>query len=146
MWPYCRSDQIEGIFGLGAPSHEGLIHGVLERLITAFRWDDGSTEHPHTLDIDMLALYIDGPHIYVALHAHEVAGRGGRYSMLTGTFLGDDPMLTHLLGQKDLTEGIIDLVCSRVIKIFTLEVDLRTISFAQTAGMVEGAGSTYVVT
>ena len=46
--------------------------------------------------------------------------------MLTGTRLRDNAGLAHLLGQKALADGVIDLVGARVGKAFELDVDLRT--------------------
>ena len=146
MWTYCRADEVEGIFGTLAPCHERLIHSVLERLITTLRWDDGSTEHLHALDIDMLTLNIKCAHIDIALHTHERAGGSGGYTMLACTRLGDDVVLPHLLRQQDLPKGIIDLVRPRVVEVFALEVDLRAILLAEPTCVVEGAGATYIVT
>ena len=146
MLAYCRADEVEGIFGTLAPGRERLIHSVLERLIATLRWDDGSTEHLHALDIDVLTLDIKCAHIDIALHTHECTGGSGGYTMLACTCLGDDAVLTHLLRQQDLPEGIIDLVRPRVIEVLALEVDLRTISLAESARVVEGAGTSYIVT
>ena len=72
------------------------------------------------------------------------AGGSGGYTMLACTRLGDDAVLTHLLRQQDLPEGIIDLVRPRVIEVLALEVDLRTILLAESARVVEGAGATHI--
>jgi hypothetical protein len=45
--------------------------------------------------------------------------------VLTRTCFRDNAFLTHPLRKQALAETVVDLVCARVIQIFTLEIDLR---------------------
>ncbi len=43
--------------------------------------------------------------------------------MLARTGLGNDPLLAHAQGQQGLPQGVVDLVGTGVVQIFTLEPD-----------------------
>ena len=37
---------------------------------------------------------------------------------------GNDPLLAHFLCQQDLSQHVVDLVCTGVVQVFPLQVDL----------------------
>ena len=43
---------------------------------------------------------------------------------LSGTGFGNDPLLAHFLCQQDLSQHVVDLVCTGVVQVFPLQVDL----------------------
>jgi hypothetical protein len=45
--------------------------------------------------------------------------------VLTRARLGDDALLAHLLSEKRLADGVVDLVRAGVVQILALEVDVR---------------------
>jgi hypothetical protein len=73
------------------------------------------TQHLHALYIGVLTLYVGSTHKYLTLHVHQCADSSSGYTMLTSTRLCDDTGLTHLLGQENLTDGVVDLVGTGVV-------------------------------
>ena len=50
--------------------------------------------------------------------------------MLPGTSLGDDARLAHAGSQQRLSENVVDLVRSRVVEVFSFEVDAGSTALA----------------
>ena len=95
------------------------------------------TQHLHTLHVGMLALHIGGTHEHLALHVHQGTDCGCGHTMLSGTCLSDNTRLSHLLGQQNLTDGIIDLVGTRVVQVLTLQIQLTAVLLAHALGEIE---------
>ena len=95
------------------------------------------TQHPHTLHVGVLSLHIGLAHENLTLHVHQRTDGGSGHTMLSGTRLGDDARLAHLAGHQDLSDGIVDFVCSGMVEVFTLKIQLATVSFTQAAGVVK---------
>ena len=58
--------------------------------------------------------------------------------MLAGAGFGDDPRLAHLLGQQALAQGVINLVGTRMVQVFALQVNLGAAQiFGHPFGIVE---------
>jgi hypothetical protein len=106
---------------LGDPVAERLIDGVFECLGTRLDRHHLGTEQPHPRDVERLPRGVDGTHVDDAFEAEQCAGRRRRHAVLTGTRLGDDPGLAHLLGEQSLTQDVVDLVGSRVVQILPLQ-------------------------
>ena len=51
--------------------------------------------------------------------------------MLAGAGFGDDALLAHAPGQKNLTHGVIDFVRPGVKQVFPLEIHFRSAQFAR---------------
>ena len=85
----------------------------------------------------MLALYIQGSLIDHAWHVHQCTHRSGSYTVLSGTGLGNDTLLAHLLGQQNLTDGVVNLVCSSMVQVLTFQIQLTAILLAHSAGIVQ---------
>ena len=57
--------------------------------------------------------------------------------MLTGSCLSDNAGLAHLLCHQNLADGIVDLVCSCMVQVLTLQIELATIFLAHAFGIIE---------
>ena len=58
--------------------------------------------------------------------------------MLTGSRLGDDTRLAHLLRQQDLSDGVVDFVGTRMVQVLALQVQLTTVLLTHALGIVQG--------
>ena len=85
----------------------------------------------------MLTLHICSTHKDFALHIHQGTDGGCCHTMLTGSCLGDNTGLAHLLCHQNLADGIVDLVCSRMVQVLTLQIELATIFLAHALGIIE---------
>ena len=65
--------------------------------------------------------------------------------MLSGTRLGDDAFLTHLLCQEYLTDGVVNFVSTGVVQIFALQIQLATVFLTHALCQIEGRWSADVV-
>lgn len=144
--PHGGTYDVESVGGMAAPVAYGLAAGVGEGHVAgAYRVYLGA-QHLHALYVGVLTLDIGGTHEYLALHAHQGAYGGGGHAVLAGTGLGNDARLAHLLGQQNLTDGVVDFVCSGVVEVFTLQIQLATVLLAHAPGVIQGRGAPYVVT
>ena len=57
--------------------------------------------------------------------------------MLSGARLGYDACLAHLLCYENLSQGIVYLVSTGMVKVLTLEVQLAAILLTHTLGKVQ---------
>ena len=94
----------------------------------------------------MLAFYIRFSHVDDTFHVHQGTYGGSSYAVLSGTGFGDDAMLAHAACQKNLSDGVVNLVSSCMVQVFTFEVELAAILFGKPAGIVEWGRTSYVVT
>ena len=97
-------------------------------------------EQPHPEDVERLAFDVDVAHVDVALQAEQCRGGGGGDAVLTGTGLGDEPVLAHPLGQQGLPEHVVDLVRSGVVEVLAFEEEAHTELFAEAVALGEGEG------
>ena len=65
--------------------------------------------------------------------------------MLTGTCLCDDTGLAHLLGQQNLTDGVVDLVGTGVVQVLTFQIEFTTVLLTHSLGVVQGRGTSHIV-
>ena len=108
---------------VGDPVAHRLVDGVFESLASRFDRDDGGPEQLHTRDVQRLPLGVFLPHVDDTFQSHQCRGCRRRDSVLPGTRLGDDSRLTHAGSQQRLSENVVDLVRSRVVEVFSFEVD-----------------------
>ena len=127
-----RADDVEGVVDIGDPVAHGLVECVFERLAARFDRHHGGAQQFHAVDIGALALDVFAAHVDHTFQAITRADRGGGHAVLSGAGLGDDARLAHAFGQHGLADGVVDLVRTRVVEVFTLEVNLRAAQF--TAG------------
>ena len=65
--------------------------------------------------------------------------------MLTGSRLCNDTGLAHFFCHQDLADGVIDLVGSCMVKVFTLQIELAPIAFTHSTGIIQWRGSAHIV-
>ncbi len=100
----------------------------------------------HTKNVERLTTDILSAHKNVALHAKQSSNCRRGNSMLTGTGFSYHLLLAHATGQQDLPYSVINLVCTSVVQVFTLEVNLCTAKMlSQSAGKIKRAGTTHII-
>ena len=66
--------------------------------------------------------------------------------MHAGAGFSDDALLAHALGKQRLADRIVDLVCTGMVEVFALEVNLRAAAMlGQALGVIDRAGAPDVV-
>lgn len=83
-----------------------------------------STKKSHAKDIQSLTLHILGPHVHNTLQTKPCTYSGCCNTMLSRTCLSYYPFLPYAFGKKCLSNGIVDLVGTSVIKIFPFQIDV----------------------
>ena len=128
---------IEGILWVTAPVADGLRAGIAQSHIAGANRVHLGAQHLHTFYVGMLALHIGGTHEDFALHIHQGADGGSGNAMLSGTGFGDDTGLSHLLRHQNLSDGVIDFVCTGMVQVLTLQIELAAILLAHALGIIE---------
>ena len=139
------TDEIVGGVHVGDPVPDGLAGGVLQGGGAPFHRHHLRAQEPHALHVHPLPGHVHTAHVHMALHAEERAYRGGRHAVLTGTGLGDDPVLAHAPGKQDLADGVVDLVGARVVEVFPLEPYVAPEVLREPPGMGQRCGPAHVV-
>ena len=99
----------------------------------------GAPQQFHAVDIQGLTLNILLAHEHLALQAQSSGNGCCRNTVLTCASLGDDPLLTHMLGQQSLPDGVIYLVGTGVIQVFPLEKYTRAADLVRPSpGFIQG--------
>ncbi len=68
-----------------------------------------------------------------------------RHTVLTGTGLGDEPGLAHPLGEKRLTDDVVDLVRTGVVEILALQEQAQTEFLTEAVALGQARRTTGVV-
>ena len=127
------------------PIANSLVSGILQRHVSTGHWHHSGTQHLHLLYVDVLSLHVGLAHIDYALHIHQRTDCGGGHTVLSSTSLGNNASLAHALGKQHLADGVVDFMCTGMVKVFALEVDFAAIALAEPFSQVERRGSPYVV-
>ena len=143
--PHRRADDVKSVGGMAAPVADGLRAGIAQRHITRTDGMHLGSQHLHTLHVRVLTLHIGGTHKHLALHVHQRTDRRCGHTVLSGASLCDDAGLAHLLGQQDLADGVVDLVGTRVVQVFTLQIELTAVVFTHALGIVERRRAAHIV-
>ena len=136
---------VERVGGMTTPVTYGSRAGVGERHVACADGVHLSAEHLHAFDIRVLPFHVCSAHEHLAFHVHQRTHRGRSHAMLPSTCLGDDACLAHPLGQQDLSDGVVDLVCSRVVQVLTFQVEATAVLLAHAACEVKRRRTAYVV-
>lgn len=139
------TDDVVGSVEVDNPGAEGLVDSITEGAAAGVDGNDGSTKKSHTEDIESLTTDILGTHVHDTLHA-ELGANGSRGdTVLASTSLGNDSLLAQTAGKQDLTESVVDLVTSSVVKILTLQPDVGTADMLrQAVSKMKAAGAAHV--
>lgn len=78
-----------------------------------------TTKHPDPEDVELLSPDILGSHVDITLKTELCTDGSGSNSVLTSTSLGNDPLFTQSLSEKDLSDGIVDLVRTSVVQVLS---------------------------
>ena len=135
-----RADHVVGVFDIGHPVAQRLVHGVLQRARAGCDRRHLGAQQLHAEHVRRLPLDVGRAHIDDAGKAEPRRDGGRGHAMLAGAGFGDDPRLAHAPGQQDLAEAIVDLVRAGVVQLVALEIDLRAAEMlGQPLGEIERA-------
>ena len=115
---------------VGHPVAHCFVDSLLEGGLSRGHPHDLGAQKAHPRHVERLAFHVHRAHIDDAFHPRACAHRGGGNAMLAGTGLGDDPALAHPAREKNLPQGVVDLVGPGVKEILAFEVDFGTAQFA----------------
>ena len=130
---------------MAAPVADGLTAGIAQRHVSCAYGVYLCAQHLHALHVCVLTLHVGSSHEYLALHVHQRTDRCCCHTVLSSTRLRDDARLTHFLGQQNLSDGVVDLVGTRVVQVLTLQVELAAVLLTHALGKVERRGPAHVV-
>ena len=109
------ADAVVGVMDPAGPFDHGLIHRVLQSSGAAGDGDDLRTQQTHPVHVQRLPDGVLFAHEHHTFHIHQCRCGGGCHTVLTGTGLGNEAGLAHLLGKERLTQHIVDLVGAGVV-------------------------------
>ena len=128
------------------PIAHGFADGILKRATPRIDPCDGRTEQSHPEDVQRLPLHVFGSHIDFTLKPEHRRDSGRRHPMLAGPGFSDDTRLLHSLGEKPLSDRVIDLMGSGMTEIFAFQIDFRSPQpFRESLRKVERRGPSDVV-
>ena len=145
MRPHGGADDVERVRRVATPVADGLVRGILQRLVAALHGINLRAQHLHAFHVDALPLHVRRAHIDPARHVHQGADGGCGHAVLPRARFGDDAFLAHGPCQEDLPNSVVDFVCPGVVQVFTLQVELAAVFLAHAAGKVEGRRPSHVV-
>ena len=128
-----------------APVADGFVGGIFQCPVARLHRSHLCSQHLHPLHVHMLTLHVESSLIDDARHVHQSTYCGGGHAMLTSSCLGYDTLLAHLLGQQNLSDGVVDFVCAGVVQVFAFQVKAATIFLTHASGQVEWTGAPHIV-
>ena len=137
MWSHGGAYNIECVFRVAAPVAYRFRAGIAESHVACCYRMHLRAKHLHTFYVCMLALDICLSHEYLTFHVHQGAYRSSRHTMLPSTCLGYNTCLAHFLCHEYLSNGIVYLVCTCVVEVFTFEIQAASILLAHALGEVQ---------
>ena len=120
-----------------APVAYGFRTGIAQCHVTGADRMYFCAQHFHAFYVCVLTLHIGSPHKHLALHVHQCTHRRCGHAVLSGSRLCDDAGLTHFLCQQDLSDGIVDLMGTRMVQVFALQIHLTTVLLTHAFGIIE---------
>src|SRR5574344_1158099 len=130
MRTYGRTYDIESVGWMATPVADSLVGGVFESPVARLHRSYLRSKHFHSFNVGVLALHVESTLIHHARHVHQCAHRSRSHTMLSSSRLGDDTFLSHFLGQQNLTDGVVDLVGTRMVEVLALQIELASIALA----------------
>jgi len=133
-----RTNAIDLGYGILKIRLERCIDCILERLGSPGHLHDGRTQNLHPAYVRSFFLDINRTHVNITLKTEQGGCSGKGNPMLTGTGLCDHLLLSQLLGQQRFSDTVIDLMCSGMVQVLTLEINLSSSDcFTQPSCMVD---------
>ena len=102
-------------------------------------------QHLHAFHVWALALHISSTHIHRAWHIHQCASSSSSHAMLSSTRFGNDTSLSHLLRYENLSQRIVDFVSTRVVQVFSFQIELTAILLTHSLGKIEWGRATHII-
>ena len=121
-----RANAVEGIFHIGHPVAQRVIHRVFQCAATGGDWHHFCAQKLHAKHIWRLALNVMRTHIDHTFQTKFGTNRSGGHPMLTRTGFGDNPAFSHATGQDNLAQDIINFMRTGVVELISFQIDLRT--------------------
>src|SRR5205085_466500 len=107
------------------PIAHRLVDRFLQGGLAGVDRDHFGAQKSHSSDIERLSLHIGGAHVDHALAAESGGHRRGSYAMLAGASLGNNATLPHPAREKNIVQGLVDLLPAGMLQILTLQINLR---------------------
>lgn len=139
-----------GGFYVGDPVSDCFRGGILEGRGTGGDGPDLCTQQLHSEDVKGLTFHVLGAHVNDAFEACTGTDGGCGDAVLSCAGLCDDALLAHAFAEESLAQGVVYLMGTGVIEIFSLEVNFCTRAvwslevLGESFGVVEWGGSTDV--
>lgn len=121
MWPCCSSKDIVGGVHVGHPVTQSFVNRILQGARPRGYGDHFRTEQSHPSDVQSLTLGVFFTHVDDTVQIEQCRRGSGCHAVLPSTSFSNDSFLTHPLGEKSLTEHIVDFVGASVVEILTFE-------------------------
>ena len=118
------ADAVIGGTHVRHPVPQRLVHRVFQGARAGADRQNAGSEHAHPRHVGRLAFDVDLAHVDFAREPEKSGGGRRRDAVLPGAGLGDDAPLSHAQRQKDLPQGVVDLVRAGVTEIFAFEQEL----------------------
>jgi len=104
------------------------------------------TQKFHTINVQRLTLNVLSTHKHVTFKTESGADSSSRNAMLPCTGFSNYPLFPQKTGQQSLANRVVNLVRTRMVKIFPLEPDLGSSGFTgKPLSKVQWAGATNVI-
>mmetsp|Transcript_23587 Transcript_23587/g.35848 ORF Transcript_23587/g.35848 Transcript_23587/m.35848 type:complete len:754 (+) Transcript_23587:16-2277(+) len=146
MRPHGASNEVVRVPHVRHPIPHGLVDSVLQRRLAVLHGHHLRPQGVHSEHIELLTFAVHGAHVNRAVQAELGADGGCRHAVLSSSSLSDDTRLADFLRQKRLSDGVVDLVRSRVRQILPLQPDgCPTAVFGQSISLVKGCGTSHEV-
>ncbi len=128
------------------PFTQRLGYGILKRRRTGLYGNHLCAQQAHTIYIEGLSNGILLPHKNHTFHPHKRGSRGCGDTVLSGSGLGNQTTLAHLLRKQRLPQHVVDLMRAGVVKILPLEINFGTIQvFRHLLRVVESGWSARIL-
>ena len=137
MRTHGRTYDVEGILWMTAPVADSFRAGIAQRHIACAHRVHLGSQHLHTLYVGMLSFHIGGTHENLTLHVHQGAYRSCSHTVLSGSGFGNDAGLAHLLGHENLTDGVVNFVCTGMVQVLALQIELASVLLAHALGIIK---------
>mmetsp|Transcript_14152 Transcript_14152/g.24610 ORF Transcript_14152/g.24610 Transcript_14152/m.24610 type:complete len:203 (-) Transcript_14152:1222-1830(-) len=118
------TNQIVSVTNVGDPITHRFVDGVLESFLTSFHRNNLGTKCVHSEDIQLLSFAVNSSHVDNTFQSQHGTDSRGCDTVLPSTCFGNDARLAKTLGQKSLSNSVVDFVSTSVRQIFSFEPNI----------------------